>query len=317
MKTVAIVGSEPHTKDLAPYDDLSIDIWMMNQSIRLSKRVTAAFQIHDKAIYRDPENKYDKEHWPFLQQDHGYPVYLQDADPDVPNSVRYPLKEIMEAYPCEKQMFTQTACYLLALALYQGYERVLIYGIENAHYSEYAAEREGFIYWVGFLQGHGVIVERHSGDNMFDNPLYGREHLWEQNVEFFTKRILSFEVDVRKLTNKLKRDSKKPFEVWNKTLYEIGLAEGQKQQCEKYLELIKRQIQETGKAVLVPSELVLDRYDLNILLLDGGREMAKMMGKNDVDNYSAAALQTAVYAGMLTEIDFMQEEADKWLSQVD
>jgi hypothetical protein len=191
-------------------------------------------------------------------------------------------------------------------------EKVLIYGIENAHYSEYSTEREGFIYWIGFLQGHGVIVERHSGDNMFDNPLYGRERLWVQNPETYSTRLVDLELQIRKLTRKLAKDKDKTFEIWNKTLYDLGVVEGRKQQCAKFMETVKQQIKDTGNAVIIPSELTFDRQELNGLIIHGGRQMAAAQGKNNVQEYTETALKTAICVGRLLEIDDMKKEGEAW-----
>lgn len=311
MKTVAIVGSEPRTKGLAPYQDNAIEIWTFNQTAKTLPRASAVFQMHSPSIYRDPENKFDKEHWPWLQEEHDFPIYMIDADPDVPASVRYPLKEILAQYPeIEKRMFTQSSCFAFALALFLGYEKVMVYGIENAHYSEYSTEREGFIYWIGFLQGKGLIVERYSGDNMFDNPLYGREFLWEQDKETYTKRLVQLEAERRKTQRTLKKAEN--FEQWNEAIYFRGVAEGRINQCRFYLDRVKTMLKASGKAIFVPSELKLDRNAVLGLIQEGRNKMEQARGANNMQNYADAALLTANYVGALQEIEYMDEKAKEW-----
>ena len=99
MKTVAIVGTHPKTRALAPYDDQNVDIWVMNQAPQgdWTKRWTACFQLHEEAVLQ--VNQYNSKHWEWLTQEHGAPIYMFEVNPSVPNSVRYPLDEVMEALP--------------------------------------------------------------------------------------------------------------------------------------------------------------------------------------------------------------------------
>jgi len=315
VKTVAIVGAEKHTRHLAPFDDKTIDIWCFNQALgsEFAKRITALFQIHAAPIYKDPTNTFDPEHGKLLKQDHGIPIYMLDADPEIPNSVRYPFEDILAKFPdVERQMFTQSTCYALALALYQGYEKILIYGVENAHFSEYASEREGFIYWIGYLQGKGVIVERHSGDNMFVHPLYGREKLWVQDSTKYAARIMSLETDVRKLTRKLKRVAGKEFDIWNEALYDLGIAEGMRVECSRFKERVDAMIKESGQAILVPSELEIDGKRIIAEMQEGRNLMEQSRGANNLKAYAEAALYTSKLAGRYQEIKRMMKEAEEW-----
>ena len=322
MKTVAIVGAESHTRHLAPYQDKSIDIWCFNQALgsKFAKRISALFQIHNAAIYKDPTNPFDPRHLELLKQKHKFPVYMLEADPDVPNSVRYPLQEILNFYPqTEKKMFTQSTCYALALALYLGYERVMLYGIENAHYSEYSSEREGFIYWVSFLQGYGVKVERHCGDNMFIHPLYGREKQWTQDPKDYAARLVELELLVRKTTRKLQRVAGKEFEKWNLALYNLGAAEGMRVECEKFKARIDAMVEASGQAILVPSELEIDGKKIIAEMQEGRNLMEQARGahqmrpgKENLKAYAEAALYTSKLAGRYQEIKRMMKLAEDY-----
>jgi len=181
-RTVAIVGSHPATRELAPFDDPDVDIWVFNEAagVGWAKRVTGVFQMHEPLIYRSKYNRSDPHHWEWLQQSHGFPVWMQDVDPDVPDSVRYPFEEIAFGLQCER-FFTSSIVYGLALAAYMNYEQVLLYGIEMASNTEYGLQRDSFLYWKGLLDGRGVEVERHCGDDMFRSPLYGYDGLVMQD----------------------------------------------------------------------------------------------------------------------------------------
>ena len=90
--TVAIVGTHPDTRDNAPFDDPSVDIWVFNEaaSKRVKDdqpwawRVDAVFQMHLPVIYKSKYNRSDPYYWQWLQEDHPFPIYMHDVDPEVP-----------------------------------------------------------------------------------------------------------------------------------------------------------------------------------------------------------------------------------------
>ena len=184
MKTVAIVGANEYTRHLAPWDNPNIDIWVFNEWANHDwcKRWDAVLQLHKPEIYQRLDNDKDPGHWAWLQQDHGKPVYMQEVDPDVPNSVRYPLEEINAEYlstltykGIPVNNLGCTASLAVALALYQGYERIEVYGIEMAHSSEYRSQRANFSFWVGVATGRGVQVDLFCTHGLFHAPIYGYE----------------------------------------------------------------------------------------------------------------------------------------------
>jgi hypothetical protein len=313
VKTVAIVGGHPKTRDLAPYNDPSIDIWAFNQALgsKYAKRISALFQLHVGSIYK--ADRFDPKHTELLKQKHDFPIYMLEVDPEIPNSVRYPFENILANFPdAEPQMFTQSTCYALALALYLGYEKVMIYGVENSHFSEYSSEREGFIYWTGYLAGKGVIIERHCGDNMFVHPLYGREKLWVQDPAKYTARLVELEIELRKAKRKLRQATGKSFEEWNEALYELGTIEGQRNECEKHYGRIQAMIKASGEAVLVPSELQIDARELLPEIESGRALMEQSRGARNMKAFGEAALFTSKMIGRRLEIKRMMDEAEKW-----
>jgi len=181
MKKVAIVGAEEHTRDNAPWDDESFDIWVVNEwpTEAWVKRFNASLDIHWSHVYTN--GKYDRGtgYWEWLQQERGIPIYMQDVDPRVPDSVRFPLQEInaefmtnltYEGQPV--QNYKTSVSYLVALALFQGYEQIDTYGIELAG-NEYKGQNSNFAFWVGLAIGRGVKIDLHCSRGMFDAPLYG------------------------------------------------------------------------------------------------------------------------------------------------
>ena len=186
MKKLALVGAGSETRDAAPWQDLSVDIWLMNEYATSPwvKRYSAVLQMHKPEIYTAANIK-DPRHWEWLQQARGIPIYMEDVDPRVPDSVRYPLEEALAL--TGHRYFSSTICYALALAKLQGYEQIDLYGIEMAA-SEYLYQAECYRFWVGYLIGAGVKVNLHSGQKLFQDLLYGYEGTQVFEADYFKCR---------------------------------------------------------------------------------------------------------------------------------
>jgi hypothetical protein len=188
LKKLAIVGSGSNTRDAAPFNDPSFDIWVFNEAgnSKWCKRWDAVFQMHEPEIYKGHNTK-DAKHWDWLQQKHGKPVYMQEIDPDVPDSVRFPIEDALAV--TDEDYFATTFAYMAALALLQGYEYVEIHGVELSH-SEYKYQAECWRYWIGVLKGRlgGANVVLYSGQDLLKSARYGYEGNFSFNVEFFASR---------------------------------------------------------------------------------------------------------------------------------
>lgn len=163
MKTVALVGMATTTRDFAPWDDEDIEIWTLNESpakrFEYVKRISRHFQLHPKWNYDRDTNQNDPEHPDWLRAQKGFPIYMQEVDPDVPMSVRYPWEEVCEHFkidpvgPDHWKEFTSTFPYMLALAHYEGFERIEVYGFEMGSETEYAYQRSSAHLFLGILRG--------------------------------------------------------------------------------------------------------------------------------------------------------------------
>ena len=187
-----------HWKGLRDFDwsRKDCEIWMFNESSNakdkngklLYPRVDAIFQLHHEAIWRNPKNRSDENHYKFLKSGKTPPIYMQDAYQDVPKSIRYPIsdvisllqniKVVIDGKEKEFKYFSSTPEYALALVakLYKEnkrYKQVEIYGIELELESEYVYQRAGFGFWLGYLAALGVPVILQS--SMFNEPMYGYE----------------------------------------------------------------------------------------------------------------------------------------------
>jgi hypothetical protein len=80
------------------------------------------------------------------------PVYMQEVDPLIPTSVRYPLASVSGFFG---GYYTSTAAYMLALALYEQVDQIGMLGIYMDKEPEYSAQRPCVEYYLGVMKGMG------------------------------------------------------------------------------------------------------------------------------------------------------------------
>ena len=143
----------------------------------------------------------------------------------------------------------------MALAVYLGYRRVEIYGVEMETGTEYTTQRPGVAYWAGRLEGMGIELDAHW--KLFDEYVYGFDGDVVLSVEEFTNKIaeLTPECDrlkalyetrfteVQKMlsvaieTGDMKAGKKfaDAFVELAQMGQEFGVLDGQRQEAERYL----------------------------------------------------------------------------------
>jgi hypothetical protein len=184
-KTVALIGSAWSSGPWTPFGE--IDVWGMNELHYVPwlevEKCTGWFQIHHKDVFTQELEHVD--HWGWLQEAHPFPIYMLQTYDDVPSSVKYPLREIQKElihnlYRGEEKMkkfFSSTFNYQMALALYQGYKRIELYGIEMLGEGEYSWQREMMGFWTGKADTMGIEVWMPETCALLVQPLYGYEEV--------------------------------------------------------------------------------------------------------------------------------------------
>lgn len=306
MKTLAIVGSHPNTRDNAPWDNPAVDIWVFNEAPNQAwvKRWNACFQLHDATIYTNPNNRTDPGHWAWLQQPHGKPIYMQAVDARVPDSKRFPLDEV-----CSKLLknltrndgneikrlkyFTNTIAYALALAIFQGYERIMLYGAEMQSNTEYSYQRDNVAFWVGLAAGRGVSVEIHSAFNLFDQPLYGYDGDLNYTPDMFLKRAAEYtaKLDGAKTKLELANLALNGIDATDEKLMtrlmmeafdanaELGQLEGAIEMLNEYANKAQTMMAQTGKAYLSRQEFEYNASMSNIAMTEHKTKVDQMNGQ--------------------------------------
>jgi hypothetical protein len=189
-KTVAIVGSARSSGPWAPFGEEEIEVWCANELHGYPwvdvEGATRWFQLHPKKSFTQ---KHDFDHWEWLQEKHDFPIYMQQVFDDVPSSIKYPLREIQneligEIYRGEEKiekLFSSTMCYQIALALWEGFSRIELFGIELIMDGEYAFQREAMAFWIGKIDGMCVEMWMPENCALLVQPLYAYEQIRKES----------------------------------------------------------------------------------------------------------------------------------------
>ena len=209
MKTLAIVGSHPRTRQDFDFRRTDCDIWVFNEAMSTdwATRADAVFQMHEEAIWKNPLNRNDPKHHGWLQNNQDVDVIMQERYAEVPRSVAYPLDDVLgltskahfykngERKPVK--YFNSSVDYALALGISKGYKKIEVYGVELETQTEYFYQRSGFAFWLGYAAGAGVELELHT--SVLDAPLYGYEGEVVLKYEMFAERVAELEPIVKEL----------------------------------------------------------------------------------------------------------------------
>jgi hypothetical protein len=90
-----------------------------------------------------------------------------EFDGEIINQNNYPLKEIIDKY--QSRFFTNSISYMIAFAIYSGFKKITMYGVDLEVEGEYSFERPSVTYWIGFARGLSIEVNIASD---IDDPLF-------------------------------------------------------------------------------------------------------------------------------------------------
>jgi hypothetical protein len=122
------------------------EIWGICQWIK-GRPANRIIDMNDYSLWGDFEAQMDK-----LSRrkakDKGIPYY------DLSN---YPLDKIIEFFGVD--YFSSTVDFAIALAIYEGFTEIDMYGVNMQNETEYAYQKAGADFWVGQALGRGIKVQ--------------------------------------------------------------------------------------------------------------------------------------------------------------
>ena len=222
------------------------------------KRITRWFQVHQRWDFTKQNNVSYKEHWEWLQKEHPFPIYMLEKYPDVPSSVAYPLEDIAEKLlpnvrrgkdwetSVRNDYFTSSFAWMCALALYEGFRTIEVYGFEMATNTEYLYQKGSTEFWLGVAAGMGVKVLVPTGCQLLQGKIYGRDvsrMINRQRLEFLQTR---FKGDLKVAEMELARVNGRRGE--NDRLYQASkISEQRKVYAVRGRELLEQEINALGQ----------------------------------------------------------------------
>lgn len=190
MRSVAIVGFSEKTFPYCMYSKAD-EVWSLNYAFLVNDqmpRFDRLFEIHKRDWYLRKEvitsQKYDE----WLKNNHTIPVIMQESEltPDIPMGVRFPYEEICEKFLKKlvkvdyetgeenyQQYFTSSFAFMMALALYEGFDEIEIFGIDMEINTEYSYQKPNGEFWVGIALGMGKTVKFPKQSYMCSALVYG------------------------------------------------------------------------------------------------------------------------------------------------
>jgi hypothetical protein len=190
-KTVAIVGSAWTTRGWAPYGEDGVEVWCFNEMHGQTGigKASRWFQLHPKTEFTKT-HRFNHKEW--LESEHDFVIYMQRAYDNIHQSVPYPLKEIQDELLTRmwkgeeiiQKVFGCSMAYAVSLALYEGFQRIELFGIELVLEGEWAYQRESMAYWLGKADGMGVEVWMPEQCELFKFPLYAYEEIRKGDGSF-------------------------------------------------------------------------------------------------------------------------------------
>jgi hypothetical protein len=170
-RKIAIVGTAPSSRSLAPLHDPTWEIWACSPGNQNLGRVDRWYEIH--AIDADwsectTERKIEWIEW--LRDKPN--IVMAEKYPGFPGSRAYPIDKLTAEFG--PWFFTSTPSMMMAEAIYEGATTIGVFGIDLAQADEYACERPGFQFWIQEAQKRGIqVVVPAESDVAEPTPVYG------------------------------------------------------------------------------------------------------------------------------------------------
>lgn len=159
---VAIIGTAPASRMLAPFDDPTWEIWACSAgNVNMLPRVNIWFEIHSVRVMMAPEYRaMTAPFYAWLKQkseDGSFNVVMQEVNSYVPKAIPYPRDRMIEKFG--RNWFTSSVAYMMAQAIASGAKKIALFGVDMAADQEhYSAQRAGCTRFIEIAEERGIEV---------------------------------------------------------------------------------------------------------------------------------------------------------------
>jgi len=183
MRSIAIYGFDPHTRDFI-HESEADEVWTLNNAYDKGvplDRVTRWYELHSHDRIFNSSQSAPYVEW--LKQEHPFDIYMQRRYNRIPRSKVYPLNEIAHYIDGNRRYFTNSIAYMIAHAIYEGVDRIEVYGIDMAKGTEYAYQKGCTEYMAAHAIARGIEFYVPPDCALLNAPLYS----YETNVNDITE----------------------------------------------------------------------------------------------------------------------------------
>jgi hypothetical protein len=181
---VAILGTAPSTRLLAPFQDGSWQIWACSPGNKDLPDIHLFFQLHALELILADQRGRDHLAW---MANGKFAVFMQAENPHVPQAKAFPKDELVAEFG--PYWFTSSIAWMMAYAITQGAEEIALYGVDMAHSSEYALQKPGCIWFIEEARSRGIKISVPPGSDLLaPPPLYGYSEATPKGAKLHIRR---------------------------------------------------------------------------------------------------------------------------------
>ena len=183
MKKIAILGSAPSSKALAPFSDPSWEMWVCSNANSDLPRADVVFELHDVEIFEAMPQLAGYMDW----LKHQKKVYMIEKLDRYPTSEEYPKARMIEKFG--PYFFSSSIAWMMALAIDQKPDTIGLFGIDMTASEEYAFQRPGCQYFIQKCLDLGIkLIVPPQSDIAQPAPLYGYKEADRNYRKAFVRR---------------------------------------------------------------------------------------------------------------------------------
>ena len=189
-KKVAIVGFAETSRNEAPFNDPTFEVWGLNELYLAIPRADRWFEIHAENNIKNSFR--DARHFEWLKQCQ-IPVYMTKKYKEIKACKVYPIDLMVKEYG---PIFSSSIAEMMAMAIYEGFDEIHLYGVDMALTKEYGAQKSGCEYFIGLAVGLGIKVYIPLNSDLmrvgfqygYDDPTEMSIKIKQKNVELLRKK---------------------------------------------------------------------------------------------------------------------------------
>jgi hypothetical protein len=168
---VALIGTAPSSRMLAPYNDPTWKIWCCSPgNMNVVPRFDVWFELHGNMLWSEYKDSYGLAYVEWLKK-LTVPLFMQSQE-WCPNAITFPMREMVAEFGGD--FFTSSFTWMMAFAIKSGASEIALYGIDMASRDEYILQRPGFYFFRTMARMRGIkVIAPHESDIMQPPGLYG------------------------------------------------------------------------------------------------------------------------------------------------